>query len=87
LINRSVVANKNFALIGAGGYVAPKHMKAISAAFSWDITPISYHLTAAVSRMSFANSAGVFLSAENAPKGNVMFIVLVFIFPLSFQLL
>ena len=29
LINRSVVANKNFALIGAGGYVAPKHMKAI----------------------------------------------------------
>ncbi len=29
MINRSVVANKNFALIGAGGYVAPKHMKAI----------------------------------------------------------
>jgi len=27
--NRSVVSNKNFALIGAGGYVAPKHMKAI----------------------------------------------------------
>jgi len=27
--NRSVVADKNFALIGAGGYVAPKHMKAI----------------------------------------------------------
>ena len=27
--NRSIVADKNFALIGAGGYVAPKHMKAI----------------------------------------------------------
>lgn len=27
--NRSITANKNFALIGAGGYVAPKHMKAI----------------------------------------------------------
>ena len=27
--NRSVVEEKNFALIGAGGYVAPKHMKAI----------------------------------------------------------
>jgi hypothetical protein len=64
-----------------------RHNPAISAAFSWDTTPISYHLTAAVSRMSFANSAGVFLSAENTPKGNVMFIVLVFIFPLSFQVL
>ncbi len=29
MINRSVLANKNFALIGAGGYIAPKHMKAI----------------------------------------------------------
>ncbi len=29
MINKNVVANKNFALIGAGGYVAPKHMKAI----------------------------------------------------------
>ena len=27
--NRVVVTDKNFALIGAGGYVAPKHMKAI----------------------------------------------------------
>lgn len=27
--NRSITANKNFALIGAGGYVAPKHMTAI----------------------------------------------------------
>ena len=28
--NRNVVEDKNFALIGAGGYVAPKHMKAIN---------------------------------------------------------
>ena len=27
--NRTITVNKNFALIGAGGYVAPKHMKAI----------------------------------------------------------
>lgn len=27
--NSSIAVNKNFALIGAGGYVAPKHMKAI----------------------------------------------------------
>ena len=27
--NRSITGNKNFALIGAGGYVAPKHMKAV----------------------------------------------------------
>ena len=30
MINRRVLANKNIALIGAGGYVAPKHMKAIN---------------------------------------------------------
>ncbi len=27
--NRNTTSNKNFALIGAAGYVAPKHMKAI----------------------------------------------------------
>ena len=27
--NKKMLSNKNFALIGAGGYVAPKHMKAI----------------------------------------------------------
>lgn len=41
----------------------------ISAAFSCDIIPISYHLTAAASLNSLANAEGSFRSAENAPSG------------------
>jgi hypothetical protein len=43
---------------------------ASSAAFYWEISPISYHLTAAAKRISLTNSSGVLLRAENAPSGS-----------------
>lgn len=36
---------------------------------AWEIAPSSYHLTAAATRISFANSSGVFLSAEKDASG------------------
>jgi len=44
---------------------------AISAALPWETCSISYHLTAAAIRISWANSSGVLRRAENAVSGRL----------------
>ena len=45
---------------------------AISAAFAWEMRSVSYHLTAAASRISSTNPAGFCLKAEKVESGSSM---------------